>query len=875
MPDDDALPPISYDELIEKLSDPDADLDHYLRYMIEVTVPGRMAPELEPNPSLVTGIPPRVEGGVAMGLANWFMKRRRHRTYRRRIRDGWTKPRIVSEGDSWFQYPTSLQDIIDHLMKDHLILSLGAAGDELSDMIRQNEILLNIDAEGSKALLLSAGGNDLFDKGQLEDLVETPFPGAEAEDLVGPTLDAFLAHIKGQYLGLLRRVHAAFPHVHILVHGYGPAFPRGGSWIAKPLTRAGVPKAIQHDVVKLILVRFNAMLADLAQSPEFHGKLGHIDVTDIGTRPDQWHDEIHLDSPTYALVADRFRAELKRRLDAPVVESAVAAVPEPPSALEQQAGRLTALDQPTLLRELDLRVRLVSLDPSVGAVDDLPLLYPNRAEAEAGVASLRRATRRLIRHRLGDLRDVLCGGAEPGNLLEKAVVNALGEGRARLAGAIAAWLTTGPIGIPGAIATALAAWLAGEVLKAGKARFCDAWKPQMPALTGVAVEAASTPKAAELREMFRTPAGLPSFDADDVKDRLAAIEEEVAKKVVEPPQVPVDAQGARPFMRFAKTILERLGGDEAEFSPEEMPFVEAIVLTDGSRPALYVQDGTIDVTDEKLDRGKWREDIEAALPDIHRQIAATGRVIHGSDRPADIVFGTAWMLTDGRVATAQHVLEGIASQTSTGAWMVSPGFFVDFSVEAERPSRPEQVFPVESVAFQSPDTINFSVNEKQLDLAILQLAPNGLGDFPEPVPLAGEADGAELLAKSHPRFYNVGHPAEPFGTWLVDTEDGNDNTISRALLFALIGDRFGVKRFSPGMMLNKPGAFAQLGGAAASVYHHDATTLGGSSGSGIMMTKPSGGVMAGLHFAGLFGTRNYAHWVPAIRDAFDGAGGNA
>jgi len=177
MPEADALPPISYDELIEKLSDPDADLDHYLRYMIEVPVPGRMAPELEPNPALVTDIPPRIEGGVAMGLANWFMKRRRHRTYRRRIRDGWTKPRIVSEGDSWFQYPTSLQDIIDHLMKDHLILSLGAAGDELSDMIRQNEILLNIDAEDAKALVLSAGGNDLFDKGQLQHLVETPFPG--------------------------------------------------------------------------------------------------------------------------------------------------------------------------------------------------------------------------------------------------------------------------------------------------------------------------------------------------------------------------------------------------------------------------------------------------------------------------------------------------------------------------------------------------------------------------------------------------------------------------------------------------------------------------------------------------------------------------
>ena len=869
MPDSDVLPPISYDDLIEKLSDPDADLDHYLRYMIEVPVPGRMAPELEPNPALVTDIPPRVEGGVAMGLANWFMKRRRHSKYRRRIRDGWTNPRIVSEGDSWFQYPTSLQDIIDHLMADHLILSLGAAGDELSDMIRQNEILLNIEAEGAKALLLSAGGNDLFDKGQMEDLVETPFPGAEAEDLVGPTLDAFLAHIKGQYLGLLRKVHAAFPHVHILVHGYGPAFPRGGSWIEKPLTKAGVPKAIQHDVVKLILIRFNAMLSDLAQSPEFHGQLAHINVTDIGTEPDQWHDEIHLDGPTYALVAERFRAELKRRLDAPAVESA-AATAQPPSMLEQQAGRLAALDQHTLLRELDLRVRLVSLDPSAGEVDDLPLLYPNRAGAEAGVASLRRTTRRLIRHRLADLREVICGGAEPDNLLEKAVVKAMGQGKSRFAGAIAGWLTTGPLGIPGAIATALAAWLAGEVLKAGKKTFCATWTPQVPAITGVAVESVPNAKSADVRKMFQTPAGPAKLDADDVKDRLAIIEEQVARKVVEPPQVPVDAQGAQPFMSFAKSILERLGGEEAEFTPEEMPFVEAIILTDGSRPALYVQDGTIDVSDEKLDRGDWRAEIEAALPDIHRQIAATGRVIHGTDRSSDIVFGTAWMLTGGRVATAQHVLEGIASRTSSGVWMVKQGFSVDFAVEAERAARPEQVFRIDSVAFQSPDTINFRVDETQLDIAVLQLAPNGLADFPEPVPMATNADEAGLLADARPRFFNVGHPAEPFGTWLVDTDDGSASTISRDLLFALIGDRFGVKRFSPGMMMNKPGDFAQLGGVAASVYHHDATTLGGSSGSGIMMATANGAAMAGLHFAGLFGTQNYAHWLPGVRDMFDG-----
>ena len=130
------------------------------------------------------------------------MRHRRHRANRRRIRNGWPGPRFVSEGESWFQYPTSLQDIIDHLMVKNAILSLGAAGDELADIQRQREILLNIDAEGASALLLSARGNDLFDKGQLGHLIEEPFPGATGAELVGPTFEAFLQRMVVQYLDL-------------------------------------------------------------------------------------------------------------------------------------------------------------------------------------------------------------------------------------------------------------------------------------------------------------------------------------------------------------------------------------------------------------------------------------------------------------------------------------------------------------------------------------------------------------------------------------------------------------------------------------------------------------------------------------------------
>jgi hypothetical protein len=866
-----SLPPIDFAVLMDRLSDPDSDLDHLLGYMIEVPVPGRMGPELEPNPALVLNIPPRVEGGFLVSLANGFMRTRRHRQYRKRIAAGWTGPRIVSEGDSWFQYPTRLQDTIDHLMKSNAILSLGAAGDELKDIQNQREILRHIQNEGAKALLLSAGGNDLFDNGQLGRLVEDPFPGATGEDLVGETFQAFLRTMVPKYLSLFRRVHRAFPHVHMLIHGYGPAFPRNGAWIEKPLTDRGVPKSVQHDVVKLILRRFNDSLAGLAKRAEFHGKLAHIDVTHIGTKPGDWHDEIHLNGPNYKKVADVFQAELDKRLAGAAPESGIPAAATS-SAVTEAAARLAALDQGTLLRELDLRVNLVDLDPTAADEADLPLLSAAQPATELGFQTICTATERLIRPWLDNLRDVLCGGAGPDNLLEKAVVDGLGKGKGALSGAIAGWLISGPFGVPAAVATALAAWLAGEALRLGKTKLCATYAPVSPPVLEGVVEAA-VPTMADARAMFAGRDGVPGFDAAFVAQRKALMEEVVRKDAVEEPTVPVDENGMKAFMAFSGSVFEMLGGetDDAPVDTGFLSMAEALIEIDGTRPALYVRDGTVDVNDPKLERSTFQDQVIEHLPDIERQIAATGRVLQGFDRSPDRVFGSAWMLDGGRAATAQHVVEFMAVRFGPN-WFLNGNFFVDFAVEADRPTGQGPIFRVEGVEGTGPNRIEGRVNPAQLDVAVLKLVPVGGQAFPDPVPLATLTDEAEMLADARPWFYNVGHPGAPTGGWLVDAEDNDPNTLARSVLHALIGRQFGVKRFSPGLLKSRPTALGQPGMFDAaqpfggSVFLHDATTLGGSSGSPLMMPGKNGMVTAGLHFAGLFGTQNYAHWVPAIQE---------
>ena len=70
-------------------------------------------------------------------------------------------PILVSEGDSWFQHPTAI-DIIDALSCftcGYKIRSVGAAGDQLSAMLRHPEFPDAIREENPAAFLFSGGGN--------------------------------------------------------------------------------------------------------------------------------------------------------------------------------------------------------------------------------------------------------------------------------------------------------------------------------------------------------------------------------------------------------------------------------------------------------------------------------------------------------------------------------------------------------------------------------------------------------------------------------------------------------------------------------------------------------------------------------------------
>jgi hypothetical protein len=138
-------PKISIQELLARLSDPsipDLELRPYL--MIDRVESQGFRPVVTPNPSVVAY--GAEEAAVAVASLNGVSRWRRQTRYRQKM-NGWSGLRAVAEGDSWFQFPFLLDDVVDQLYDRCAIYCCSAAGDLLSDMARQDELGAAVIAE--------------------------------------------------------------------------------------------------------------------------------------------------------------------------------------------------------------------------------------------------------------------------------------------------------------------------------------------------------------------------------------------------------------------------------------------------------------------------------------------------------------------------------------------------------------------------------------------------------------------------------------------------------------------------------------------------------------------------------------------------------
>lgn len=296
---------ITLNEFREKLRNLEIS-EHELRKYVVVDddVSKAFSPALKINPDEVDD--GGLEADIALSVFNGWSRRRRQRKYRKKISDGWSGIKIVSEGDSWFQYPVLLDDTIDQLFDEYAIFSLGAAGDLLSDMVDPDEVRAAVRDNEPDIVMISGGGNDLLGEGRLklalhrydQNLTPEQYPNQNFTDSVKEAI----ANLRRLFSLLL----SENPRLKILCHGYDYAIPDNGKWLGKPMVSLQIrKKVLQEDIIKVLINRYNDALNLLAS--EFNGSVFVVNCRGAVLR-DEWHDELHPTNDGYERVAERFKS---------------------------------------------------------------------------------------------------------------------------------------------------------------------------------------------------------------------------------------------------------------------------------------------------------------------------------------------------------------------------------------------------------------------------------------------------------------------------------------------------------------------------------------------------------------------------------------
>ena len=270
------------------------------------------------------------------------------------------------------------------------------------------------------------------------------------------------------------------------------------------------------------------------------------------------------------------------------------------------------------------------------------------------------------------------------------------------------------------------------------------------------------------------------------------------------------------------------------------------------RPALRVVGGTVDEHDPLF--GEWGGPL-IGLAEMPALTGAVGRIDGDGSH-----IGTGFVISDGVVMTNRHVAEAIAEEVTNGAqskWVLSfNDVTIDFSETADGSAR----YRIKSVIAAGPDPIESLVRFNRLDMALLEVESTNVAGKKLPKPLALIDAHPELLQKGD--MFAIGYPARPSTSSMIDPATQTFSLEVSKRLGQIFNLRYGRKYLSPGIVDN-PTVSNDL---RSWVFTHDATTLGGNSGSVVVRMMDVLGA-AGLHFGGATLTANYAHSIAAVKES--------
>jgi len=245
--------------------------------------------------------------------------------------------RLISEGDSWFDYPPH-PNVIDFLDGEGIwgIKRFEKSGDTLENVASEANlarIAAIAQREKSEAILLSAGGNDLFtdipEKPRLRWIWRALNPFDPAKSAVEHVNQLAWDEKKTELRHGFVRVIGAFTDIApVIIHGYDyltasgakvkyDGFRVAGPWILPSMQDRGITDAsMQNGILRVLIDDVNEILAALERT--YPDSVIYVDLRGTLRPGVDWLNEIHPSEDGFHKVEERFLDALLTRL--PVVQ---------------------------------------------------------------------------------------------------------------------------------------------------------------------------------------------------------------------------------------------------------------------------------------------------------------------------------------------------------------------------------------------------------------------------------------------------------------------------------------------------------------------------------------------------------------------------
>ncbi len=287
-----------------------------------------------------------------IGTLNRISSAKRIKRFKARIKKleaGENYTIIYAEGDSWFQFPVLVTDIIDWLSKNrkYIIYSDAYGGDWLTNIVYESQYVPALSLYKPGYFLISGGGNDLLGNSRLAIMVSKDYnqpkygdPSLISDDTltqfqkemimkaqnhITKEFYAILWAIKAQYLLLFRQIYAresTQKNLITITQGYDYAIPGirprwpilvpvrsivnkmvgNGCWLEMPLKLRGIfDRELQRALIIAFIYEFNQVFISIATDPDFKN-IYHVDCRDLADRND-WYDELHYKSRIFKKAA--------------------------------------------------------------------------------------------------------------------------------------------------------------------------------------------------------------------------------------------------------------------------------------------------------------------------------------------------------------------------------------------------------------------------------------------------------------------------------------------------------------------------------------------------------------------------------------------